>query len=78
MATVMGFFRVSPQQMPISRNLSYIYPNEICHGTIETSNELKYSSLPCGELGRVIAKSKHEFLFPDNFFLYINMRIANL
>ena len=67
----MDFFRVSQQQIPISQNLSYIYPNEICQGTIETSNELKYSSLSCDELGRVIAISKHEFL-------YINMRIANL
>ena len=59
-----GFFLVSPQQMPISQNLSYIYPNEICHGTIETSNELKHSSLPCDELGRVIASIKTRIFVP--------------
>ena len=31
-----------------------MYPNEICHGTLETSNDLSHSSLPCDELGRVI------------------------
>ena len=64
MAAEMVVFRVSSQQMPISQNLSYIYPNEICHGTIENSNELKHSSLPCDELGRVIESIKTRFIVP--------------
>ena len=35
-ATEMDIFRVTPQQMPISQNICYIYKNEICHGALET------------------------------------------